>query len=120
MIINVKFTEDNSVLDAEIKEAYFAGLKGDDGFSPLVDMSKTGNVTTLKITDVNGEHVTHIYDGGGGGGIPPIDNETLVVDSSGILRVNTTDLAEQDNTQPITSAGTYMIVGNIEVLLKTI
>lgn len=39
---------------------------------------------------------------------------------NGVLSVNTTDLMEQDNTLPITSAGVYATVGNIEVLLKTI
>ena len=39
---------------------------------------------------------------------------------NGILSVNTTDMVEQDNTLPITSAGVYTTVGNIEVLLKTI
>lgn len=38
----------------------------------------------------------------------------------GVLSVNTTDQMEQDNTLPITSAGVYATVGNIEVLLKTI
>jgi hypothetical protein len=38
----------------------------------------------------------------------------------GILSVNTTDQMEQDNTLPMTSAGVYATVGNIEVLLKTI
>ena len=121
MIINVKFNETKTALDAEIKETFLAGLKGDAGFSPLVDLTKTGKVSTLTITDINGEHTTEIYDGDGGGReMPPIDNKTLIVDDDGILKVNTTDIAERDNTQPITSAGTYVIVGNIEVLLKTI
>lgn len=47
------------------------------------------------------------------------DNNTLVL-KDGILSVNTTDKTEQDNTLPITSAGVYATVGNIEVLLKTI
>jgi hypothetical protein len=38
----------------------------------------------------------------------------------GMLSVNTTDQMEQDNTLPITSAGVYATVGNIEALLKTI
>jgi hypothetical protein len=38
----------------------------------------------------------------------------------GILSVNTTDQMEQDNTLPMTSAGVYATVGNIEALLKTI
>ena len=48
-----------------------------------------------------------------------IDNDTLVL-QDGILSVNTTDKMEQDNTRPITSAGVYATVGNIEALLKTI
>lgn len=47
------------------------------------------------------------------------DGNTLVL-KDGVLSVNTTNLMEQDNTQPITSAGVYATVGNIEVLLKTI
>ena len=38
----------------------------------------------------------------------------------GVLSVNTTNDAEKDNTLPMTSAGVYTQVGNIEVLLKTI
>ena len=39
---------------------------------------------------------------------------------NGVLSVNTTDQMEADNTLPITAAGVYAAVGNIEVLLKTI
>lgn len=46
-------------------------------------------------------------------------DETLRLEN-GVLSVNTTDLMEQDNTLPITSAGVYATVGNIEALLKTI
>ena len=46
-------------------------------------------------------------------------DETLTL-KDGILSVNTTDQMEQDNTLPITSAGVYATVGNIEALLKTI
>lgn len=46
-------------------------------------------------------------------------NETLTL-KDGVLSVNTTDVMEEDNTLPITSAGVYATVGNIETLLKTI
>lgn len=46
-------------------------------------------------------------------------DNTLVL-KDGILSVNTTNQMEQDNTLPITSAGVYATVGNIEALLKTI
>lgn len=46
------------------------------------------------------------------------DNTLILHD--GVLSVNTTDQMEQDNTLPMTSAGVYAAVGNIEALLKTI
>ena len=46
-------------------------------------------------------------------------DHTLVV-RDGILGVNTTDVAEEDNTQPITSAGVHTVVGNIGAILDTI
>lgn len=54
-----------------------------------------------------------------GGNVDFKTDETLTL-KDGILSVNTTDLMEQDNTLPITSAGVYATVGNIEALLKTI
>ena len=48
-----------------------------------------------------------------------IDGNTLV-NRSGILYVNTTDDAEQDNTRPITSSGVHVICGNINALLQAI
>ena len=57
--------------------------------------------------------------GGTGSGSSFKTDDTLTL-KDGVLSVNTTDLMEQDNTLPITSAGVYATVGNIEVLLKTI
>lgn len=54
-----------------------------------------------------------------GGGVDFKTDETLKLEN-GILSVNTTDLMEQNNTLPITSAGVYATVGNIEALLNTI
>lgn len=53
---------------------------------------------------------------GSGGNVAFETDETLTL-KNGILSVNTTDQMEQDNTRPITSAGVYNIVGNIEILL---
>lgn len=53
----------------------------------------------------------------GNGGFKTDDTLTL---KDGILSVNTTDQMEQDNTLPITSAGVFATVGNIEALLQTI
>lgn len=48
-----------------------------------------------------------------------IDNETLIL-VDGILRVNTINAVEQDNTRPITSAAVFTTVGNISAILDTI
>ena len=57
--------------------------------------------------------------GGSGGNVDFRTDETLIL-KDGVLSVNTTDSMEQDNTLPITSAGVFATVGNIEALLKTI
>lgn len=54
-----------------------------------------------------------------GGNVDFKTDETLTL-KDGILSVNTTNDMEQDNTLPITSAGVFATVGNIEALLKTI
>ena len=54
-----------------------------------------------------------------GGGVDFEIDSTLKL-KDGILSVNTTNDMEQDNTLPITSAGVFATVGNIEALLKTI
>ena len=48
-----------------------------------------------------------------------LDEHTLFV-ANNILKVNTTDNAEADNTRPITSSGVHAICGNINALLQTI
>ena len=59
--------------------------------------------------------------GGGGSGGNYIIGDGLKYDpDSNILSVDTTDVPEQDNTKPITSAGVYTTLGNIDVLLGTI
>ena len=55
----------------------------------------------------------------GGSGVDFGTDATLKLEN-GILSVNTTNDMEQDNTLPITSAGVFATVGNIEALLKTI
>lgn len=73
--------------------------------------------------DENGNIQVSGGSGGGTGGNVDVSNlqtdETLKIEN-GILSVNTTNRSEQDNTLPITSAGVFEAVGNIEALLKTI
>lgn len=42
------------------------GQNGQDGFSPTASVSKSGNVSTLTVTDANGTTTTQILDGAGG------------------------------------------------------
>lgn len=44
----------------------------------------------------------------------------LLIDDEGVLSVDTADIAEQDNTRPITSAAVHAELGNIEALLANI
>lgn len=46
--------------------------------------------------------------------------KNLSITEDGVLSVETTDSAEQDNTKPITSAGVNLVVGNINALLAII
>ena len=49
------------------------GEKGADGFSPIVSLTKQGTISTLSITDAQGEHTTEISDGAkGDDGFSPI------------------------------------------------
>ena len=68
--------------------------------------------------------INEVYRTGGGSsggcGMPfDIDKKTLVVEN-GVLRVNTINDVQQDNTQPITSGAVYTEFGKIVALLETI
>ena len=100
------------------------GVPGKDGFSPTITANETDKEITLTVTDVNGTHTVSIPRvppsmGEPGVGTSFVTDETLTLEN-GVLSVNTTNDMEQDNTLPITSAGVYATVGNIEALLKTI
>lgn len=56
----------------------------------------------------------------GGNSNVSVDNVTIKASDSGVISVNTTNLVESANNLPITSAGVYACVGNIETLLNTI
>lgn len=52
-------------------------------------------------------------------GFDEIDTTTLKIQNR-VLSVNTTDVVEAGNNQPITSTGVQTVVGNIETLLSLI
>ena len=58
--------------------------------------------------------------GSGSGGNVDLDTDATLKVENGVLSVNTTNKMEQNNMLPITSAGVFAVVGNIEALLKTV
>lgn len=78
------------------------------------------SVLKIRNTDTGEwETVGGVGGGVGGGGLSFETDETLTLED-GILRVNTADRMEEDNTLPITSAAVFTEVGNINALLATI
>nr|DAL10180.1 MAG TPA_asm: hypothetical protein [Caudoviricetes sp.] len=86
---------------------------------------------TLLVKDANGvwRFIPAVAGEGGGGIVLPATKErlggvkvgeNLTVTEDGVLSVDTTDDAEQDNTKPITSAGVNLVVGNINAILAII
>ena len=63
-IITVTLTNDQ-LFDFYVKNGSKGGdgVKGDDGISPTVSLSKEGKITTLSVTDANGTKTTSINDG---------------------------------------------------------
>lgn len=61
------------------------GTDGIDGVSPTVEISKTGKVTTITITDATGPHTTIINDGSDGTGAGDMLMATYDTDGNGIV-----------------------------------
>ena len=57
---------------------------------------------------------------GGGSGTTWEIGDGLKIVGENTLAVDTVSVVEKDNTRPITSAGVYVEVGNIEAIMKTI
>ena len=101
------------------------GPKGEDGLTVVaVNTNNDGSITfvyndgTEFTTDPL--HITESADWADVTNKPFSSLGSNLIVSNGVLDVNTTNEAIQDNTQPITSGGVQVIVGNIEVLLQTI
>lgn len=99
----------------EIAEALAGGDGGniDSGlFLPSVDEEDNGKVLTV----VGGKWAAAEPPESG---VQFETDKTLTLED-GVLRVNTADKVEEDNTLPVTSAAVYTEVGNINALLATI
>lgn len=79
----ITIIEGNSNDKDQIRNYMVKGERGDDGVSPTFETSKTGNVATITITDVEGTHTVELEDGvdlTGGvptNGIIPFDGTTI-------------------------------------------
>ena len=61
------------------------GTDGVDGVSPTVEISKTGKVTTITITDATGPHIATINDGVDGTGAGDMRMATYDTDGNGVV-----------------------------------
>ena len=61
------------------------GADGQNGMSPTFDVSKTGKVTTLTITDAEGVHTVTINDGADGSGAGDMVRATYDANENGIV-----------------------------------
>lgn len=86
----------------------------------LVDDGTTAKWYTIQPNKTLLEEGANSGSSGSTGGTSFTTDNTLTLGEDGVLRVNTTNKAEADNTLPITSAGVHTQIGNIEVLLNTI
>ena len=87
-------------------------------------LKEIGDLSQLKTTDKSDlvSAINEIYDAmSSGGQIAYKIGYGLKLDvETNTLSVDATNSVEQDNTLPITSAGVYVTVGNINALLGTI
>ena len=61
------------------------GKDGTNGVSPIVNVSKTGKVTTITITDANGTHTATINDGSDGSGAGDMLAATYDTNGDGVV-----------------------------------
>lgn len=107
-----------------IKEVYEAGEAAQEAAERAEEAANvTANPPKLSPTNTwlvwDNEKREYVDTGVLAGGGYQIDGSTLVI-QDGKLVVNTADVMEKDNTQPITSAAVYDVVGNINAILETI
>ena len=73
-------------IDEAVGKALDGGMNGKDGVSPTVEVSKTGKVTTLTITDVNGTQTATINDGADGSDDGVVVPDYVLVEAGNVAR----------------------------------
>lgn len=74
------------------------GIQGESGVSPTFQISKTGKITTVIITDVNGSHTLTLSDGADGTGAGDMLKSVYDTNDSGVV-----DNAEKVNNHTVDS-----------------
>lgn len=84
------------------------GLKGDDGVSPVVELNKSENVTTLTITDKNGTQTVTINDGINGvngkdgiNGTNGVDGISPIIELNKTNNTTTLSIIDKDGTKSV-------------------
>lgn len=98
------------------------GEKGEKGYSPKIEVAEdTESVYKLKIINENADDsfTTPNLKGAGGQQEKLIAGDNIKIENN-TISVLTTNNFNGDNTRPMTASGVQVLVGNIEVLLKTI
>lgn len=105
---------------AKVFSFNFKHIKGDRGFTPE---KGTDYFTDDEIEEIEEEVKEAVIDDMKWSDIkskPFVSIGANLQVQSGVLSVQTTDAMEADNTKPITSKGTYVVVGNIDSLLEAL
>lgn len=127
-----------AVTGAQAVRAQMETFRGRDGASATITLAREADGVVITKTDAAGTQREKVYDGTGltderiaeavgqymqenpiDPGVQFETDHTLRLED-GVLRVNTTEDVEADNTLPVTSAAVYNEVGNINALLATI
>lgn len=90
------------------------------GFDKLRDEIGDLADLTTEAKDTLVAAINEVTRSGGGGTKYQIGSGLILDVKTNTLAVDTADAVERDNTKPITSAGVYLEIGNINVLLATI
>ena len=98
-----------------------ANLRGENGFSPTIEVSKESGVATISITDKNGTQTVRIYDGAGGEGSGSADWGQNDPNAAGYVKnrthwkeVNGVNIAVLPQTSVNFDTGAYLVHGFAE------
>ncbi len=98
-----------------------ANLRGENGFSPTIEVSKKSGVATISITDKNGTQTVRIYDGAGGEGGGSADWGQNDPNAAGYVKnrthwkeVNGVNIAVLPQTSVDFDTGAYLVHGFAE------